>query len=353
MARLKHQRMGKRKLATDDIITWGLRLLFIAAVIFAFWSQNNLILTKNFVFTSPELPKTFTGYRIVHISDICNSHLSLTAKVRKCNPNVIVISGGYYDEHGGCENSIRTINELSEIAPVYYVYGPNDPEDGIEGCAGINITNDVVELQALQLNAQDFIKEMYGNKILSLAEEGDEQAQQYVQYITEVLAEQSDATVSLIGLNRNDGENGKEEALEQAYDLLLKSKSEYTMGLVGSAWTIPEVSKSRLRLAFTGGTFGTKNISEIYTKGSYGIKSVQVFFSGGIGTYLSDKDGTKIRRIFNFPEIQCITLSDGTIANKNPLEKFIAMFWDDVGTVFDNDGGFKVHTFKGDELKNK
>ena len=61
----------------------------------------------------------------------------------------------------------------------------------------------------------------------------------------------------------------------------------------------------------------------------------------------------RIRRIFNFPEIQCITLSDGTIANKNPLEKFIAMFWDDVGTVFDNDGGFKVHTFKGDELKNK
>lgn len=338
--RLKHQRMSKHKLTEDNILTILLRVLFVAIIVGLIWSQNHLLITKNFVFSSPDVPKNFVGYKIVHISDLCNSSISVTGKVKKCEPDIIVVSGGYFDVNGNYDNSIKQINELAKIAPVYYVYSPNDPQDCLSSTNATNMSNNIVELETKQLDAVAFIKKVYGNKIIKEANNGNEEAQQYMDYIDEKLAELNGTTIALIGLDRNDDkETGTDTALQQAYDLLMKSSSEYTMGIVGNARTIPNVSNSRLKLAFTGGTFGTKTISQTYTKGVYNIKSVATFFCGGVGTY-TNKDGNKVRRIFNFPEIQCITLSDGTLSDDNPLEKFIGIFWDDVGTVFDNDGGF-------------
>lgn len=344
--RLKHQRMSKHKITEDMIMTIVLRVLFVLIIVGLIWSQNNLLITKNFVFSSQDVPKNFVGYKIVHISDICNSSVSLYGKVKKCDPDIIVLSGGYFDTNGNCDRTVKQVNDLTKIAPVYYVYGPNDPEDCLVNTSAINLSNGIVELETEQVDAKTFIEEVYGNKIIKKANSGDEEAQQYMDYIAETLSELSGTTIALIGLDRNDDkETGPDLALQQAYDLLIDSKSEYAMGIVGNARTIPKVSNSRLRLAFTGGTYGTKTISQTYTKGMFGIKSVETFFCGGIGTY-KDKEGNKIRRIFNFPEIQCITLSDGTIRERNPLEKFIALFWDDVGTVFDNDGGFTAKRLK-------
>ena len=56
--------------------------------------------------------------------------------------------------------------------------------------------------------------------------------------------------------------------------------------------------------------------------------------SGGIGNF--DKT-----RFLNMPEVVLITLSDGTIVEQNPLEKFIGQFINNVPTKFDNDEGFK------------
>ena len=108
---------------------------------------------------------------------------------------------------------------------------------------------------------------------------------------------------------------------------------------MGNIKLMPQVKNSHMDAVFTGGTYGTNNVSADITKGQYGINGTQFFVSGGVAT------PNGINRVLNYPEIQCITLSDGTILNRNPLEKFLDMFIDDVGTIFDNDGGFTEYTY--------
>lgn len=340
--RLKHQRMSKHKVTQDMMITFILRFLFVAIIIGLIWAQNNLVLTKKFVFSSPDVPKNFVGYKIVHVSDLCNSSVSITNQVKRCDPDIIIVSGGYFDTNGNSSKSVKQVEALTKIAPVYYVYGLNDPEDILSSTNAINMSNNLVELETEVLDAATFIEKAYGKRIINEANKGNEEAQAYMDYIDTKLKENANTTVALIGLDRHsDRETGADTALDQVYSLLMQTDSEYSIGILGNARAVQKLPNTRLRLAFTGGTFGTNNLHSEYKKGVYGIGTVQTFFCGGIGTY-NDLEGNKIRRIFNFPEIQCITLSDGTIQDKNPLENFIGMFWSDVGTVFDNDADFSV-----------
>ena len=50
-------------------------------------------------------------------------------------------------------------------------------------------------------------------------------------------------------------------------------------------------------------------------------------------------------------DVRVVTLSDGTIKEKTPLEKFLNLFIKDVGTIYDNDGGFKVEEYQDDEYE--
>ena len=92
-------------------------------------------------------------------------------------------------------------------------------------------------------------------------------------------------------------------------------------------------------------TFEKSNEYNDYKKGFYGNKGATIVVSGGVGN-LGDI------RIFNLPEIQVLVLSDGTIKQNNPLENFIDMFVKDVGTIYDNDGGFKEYHSAGRDIKN-
>lgn len=340
---MRHRTFNKNKLITYTI--WGAAL---ALVLFIIWAQNNLILTKSYVFSAADLRKSLVGYKIVHVTDLCNSGKDISGKVKKLEPDIIVISGGFEDDNGNSKNSVKTVNKLAKIAPTYYVYSKNDSTDCMEGTDAINISDSVVELEPVDKEVEQFIIDNYGNDILKDAAKGTEIAVKYVEYVKEELAncKTDNVKIGLIGLGRyGDAENEvkDKEALDKAYELLLETDAEYTIGVIGNAKILPEVSKSRLNAAFTGGTYGTVTLSKKYTKGLFGFKSLQAFFCGGIGTR------GNVKRVFNPPEIICVTLSDGTITYHNPLENFIGMFWKDVGTIYDNDGGFSLRTYEVSE----
>lgn len=338
MARLKAKKVRNHNIR-DRIIQILLWTIPIVSIIWLIWAQNNLVTTEEIIFKVDELPKSFVGYKIVHISDLCNSSLDIIDDVKELNPDIIILSGGYTDSKGKSSNTVSQVKKLCKIADVYYVYNSTD-KDVLKDTDAINLTDKNVILKTEEIKVEKFIKEVYGEDILEKAEKKDKEALEYIAYITEALLKSRNATINLIGIGNYEGENGKSDALDFVNSKLESNNSEYTIGITGNLSNVEEIAKSELDMIFSSGTFGTNLLSNDYTKGTYGIKGTQLFLTAGIGKH---KD---ITRIFNFPQIQCIVLSDGSIENKNPLEKFIGLFVDDVGTIFDNDGGFQEYKYE-------
>ena len=321
------------------ILVW---VVAISIVIWVIWSQNNLLMTDSKVYSANYLPKSLVGTRIVHISDINNVNMTkIIKKVKEFDPNFVLISGGYTDTRGKYDHSKEIITELAKITKVMYVYNELDgTEDFLSGTGAENITGKTVVYTAPSKSAEEFISNVYGDEIIKKANNKDEKSLKYIEYTKEALKESEGATIAISGIDVFSGDNGGTQALKFLNSATANSQADYHIAIMGDIKLVDSVAKSRVDLVFTGGTYGVNKKDERFKKGEYNINGTEIMVCGGIGT-----DG-ETKRVFNFPEIQCITLSDGTITNYNPLEKFFKLFVDDVDTIFKNDGGFHEYTYK-------
>lgn len=330
-----------RKAESNLIISIVIWVITISVVIYIIWAQNNLLTVSNIVYSADYLPKSLVGVKIVHISDINNANMTnIVKKVKEFEPDLVILSGGYRDSDGNCSRSVEMVKKLAEVAEVLYVYNESDgQEDFLSGTGATNLTNTTTYYFSNKSDVNSFISENYGDNILNKAKNGDEKSQAYLEYVEEELKNTSGAKIAITGLSTYSGENGGTEALDFLNSVTSNDKADYNIAIMGNIHLVDSVAKSRMDLVFTGGTFGVNKTDTRFTKGDYNISGTEFIVSGGVGT---DKD---TKRIFNFPEIQFITLSDGTIENHNPLEKFFGSFIDDVDTIFENDGGFKSHVY--------
>jgi predicted MPP superfamily phosphohydrolase len=373
-------------------------------------------------FESESMPKKFVGYSIVQVSDLDNSSKvgKIVSKTKELKPDIIVLTGGYYDKNGNCNNSVKAVTKLAKIAPTYYVTSPDDKEDCLASTGAINVSNTLARIEPEQLTAEQFIKKNYGDDIINKAKAGDKKSSEYVKYIETELSKSSDGqmALSLIGLtsdstsekvNVDDAQLSTEEAMQRQIDTTLEEYKEthpdatentdsdlnallgtdtassdssetesnesvdstqssedegtvidtdenelkkatdaltkyddshYRIALLGDISKADLLNGAKLNLIFAGGTHGTSDVSQ-YSKGMYTVGNISLLVSGGIGKPDSGS------RFLNLPEINYIRLSDGTIKQKNTLEKFIDKFYKgDVKTIFDNDGGFSKHTYR-------
>jgi len=327
------------------ILIWVVRILVVAAIIFLVWAQNNLVIPRTYIYATQDLPKSFVGYKIVHISDICNTPHNLISAVQKEKPDVIIISGGFENEAGAYNNSVNAVIELCKIAPVYYIYNTNDSADCLAGTGAINVTDQKVGLSPNQLDLQTFIENNYGNKIIDKAKSGDEKAVEYIEYLKEELENTSNSQIYICGIGNYVDEEDPSNFIANVYKVIGPDATELDLILNGNLHHTNAICRTDVDIQFVGGTFG-KTSEFDYKKGLYGQKGATVAVSGGVGN-LGDT------RVFNLPEFQVFILSDGTIKEDNPLEDFIDIFVKDVGTIYDNDGGFKEYSSSGKEIINE
>ena len=104
-------------------------ILFISAL-FAFlaWQNNDVAITEH-NYTNDKLPNKFNGFKILHISDLHNKKFygRLTNKIKKINPDIIVITGDLIDRRRTNINSaMELIEDIVKIAPTYYVSGNHE-----------------------------------------------------------------------------------------------------------------------------------------------------------------------------------------------------------------------------------
>lgn len=106
-------------------------IILIIAVLF-FNYQNNSIVVNNINLEFDKLPQGFDGLKLVQISDLHNKEFGknqsrLTAKIKRAEPELILITGDLIDSKKYDEKpALELIEQISKIAPVYYVAGNHE-----------------------------------------------------------------------------------------------------------------------------------------------------------------------------------------------------------------------------------
>lgn len=109
--------------------------IILILVVFLIWQDNSLMVTR-YQYHSSHLPDSFSGLKIVQISDLHNKRFGsqqkrLVKAVKNENPDLIVITGDIVDCH---RFNLQTVKELvAQIVPlaaVYYVPGNHEAKSG-------------------------------------------------------------------------------------------------------------------------------------------------------------------------------------------------------------------------------
>lgn len=133
-------------------------ILILILAVFAIDSNTRIVTTEYQVY-SDRLPQAFDGFRIVQLSDLHGREFGednskLLDDVRAANPDIIAITGDFFDEYTEDGYAEITVSSLCEIAPVYYVSGnhewwqnPRDTFDKIEEAGANVLRNEYVTLE--------------------------------------------------------------------------------------------------------------------------------------------------------------------------------------------------------------
>lgn len=238
MAKLKSKKMRNSNFG-DAVTTFFIWFIPIVIIVSFIWAQNNYITVSMTTFESESMPKKFVGYSIVQVSDLDNSSKvgKIVSKTKELKPDIIVLTGGYYDKNGNCNNSVKAVTKLAKIAPTYYVTSPDDKEDCLVSTGAINVSNTLARIEPEQLTAEQFIRKNYGDDIINKAKAGDKKSSEYVKYIETELNKSSDGqmALSLIGLTSDstsenvsvdDAQLSTEEAMQRQIDTALEEYEE-------------------------------------------------------------------------------------------------------------------------------
>ena len=108
-----------------------LSAVLVSLIIWVVWSNTALEL-NTYTITSSNLPKSFDGYRIAHVSDLHNTQIGkgnekLLTMLQKAKPDIIAITGDLIDSRNtNVDIALQFVQEAVKIAPCYYVTGNHE-----------------------------------------------------------------------------------------------------------------------------------------------------------------------------------------------------------------------------------
>ena len=259
-----------------------------------FYFENNSISVTNISLNFDNLPRSFDGYRIVHLSDLHNKRFGsnqqyLLEEIKKAKPRIIVITGDLvdgrnYDEEAGME----LVTGCMEIAQVYYVTGNHERWSGKFNSLEKKIKNSGAMI--LRNNSSE-IKQ--GNDLIYIT--GIDDPSLSSGYMT-------DNEVVSAELKKAVNENGS----KPSFTILLSHRPElfseykkFNIDLIFSG----HAHGGQVRLPFIGGLAAPdQGLFPKYTAGKYEEDNSVMVVSRGLGNSIIPQ------RIFNRPEIVVVIL---------------------------------------------
>lgn len=268
-------------------------IILICVVIWTVWGNSALELNSYQIYSS-QLPKSFEGYCIAHISDLHNTEIGsnnekLLELIEDSQPDIIVITGDMIDSRNTkVDVALDFAEEAVKIAPCYYVKGNHEVrvseyEELKEGLIDLGVV--VLENEKTQITKQ-------GERIFILGVDDPDS--------------QSDKPENF--MNRN-LELLKDD--ENTFNILLSHRPELfdiyvekDMDLVFSG----HAHGGQFRLPFVGGLIAPhQGILPEYDSGIYTEDNTNMVVSKGIGNSLFPF------RFNNRPEVVLVELQGYTL----------------------------------------
>ena len=101
--------------------------LLAGGAAFAVKALDSRLETTHYDIVSPNIPESFDGYRIAHLSDYHNDTVpELVSTVRDEAPDIILCTGDMADDKGSYKPAVHLVEKLMKIAPCFMVTGNHD-----------------------------------------------------------------------------------------------------------------------------------------------------------------------------------------------------------------------------------
>lgn len=268
-------------------------LIIIITLGFLFIENNWIGITRIDV-KSKKLPVSFIGLKIVHLSDLHNKEFGknqrvLLNKIRLERPDIIVFTGDLVDSRRYNEEpSLELMEECVKIAPVFYVTGNHEERTG---------KSNELSQKLKKLNVNVLKNSSYKIK-------------------------KGKSSIYILGIDdptfyRGIGDDRKridleiqkslKDVNENSFKILLSHRPEQFLVYSNKKMDIVfsgHAHGGQVRLPFIGGLIApNQGFNPKYTSGKYEMNNSVMIVSRGLGNSLAPI------RIFNRPEIICVTLS--------------------------------------------
>lgn len=279
-------------------------IIILIVVILLVWGTNDIV-TSTYSVGNEKIPSEFDGYRIVQISDLHNKEFGknqkrLIEKIKKENPNLIVITGDIVDRRKwGTKNMEKFLSEVKGIAPIYYVSGNHevwsfkyDIVKKILRKYDVNILDDEVKSirkrkeENGKVGKTESIKKGSSEiKIAGIIDTGFEDREEYVPEILK---------------------NLKKKVKVDEFSILLSHRPEHIKDYSDAGFDLVfsgHAHGGQIRLPFIGGIYAPhQGFMPKYTKGVINMKKTKMVVSRGLGNSVLPI------RILNRPEITVTVL---------------------------------------------
>lgn len=268
-------------------------VLCTLGVIRIVWANTAVILTE-YTVKSENLPESFEGFKIAHISDLHNGELGednekVISLLEKSNPDIIAVTGDLIDSYKtDTDIALSFMKRALQIAPCYYVNGNHEErvmesyEEMREELVKIGVT--VLENKSLTLE-----REGEGISILGVSDPGFETDYLYgdtkgvvSRHLDELLKDSEEFTLLL-------------SHRPELFELYIEKNID--LALTGHA------HGGQFRLPFVGGLYApNQGIFPEYDSGIYTEDGTNMVVSRGLGNSLFPL------RFNNRPEVIVVTL---------------------------------------------
>lgn len=273
-------------------------IIFIGVIVY----QNNHIDVTKQKIKNDKIPESFDGYKIAHVSDIQNEYsgerlTKLLNKIRKNNPDIIVITGDLVDaQKYDVDKTLDVVEKLVEIAPTYFVYGNHD--FGIDGDTNYERMYEEIEEKGVTILNRKSTTLNKGSDSINLLGIQDPATVWNIPELSHLETEESKIEAMI--------ENVYKDIDKDKFTILLSHRPEhfelyckYDVDLVLSG----HAHGGQFRIPFVGGVYAPhQGFFPKYTSGVHTKNGTSMIISRGLG------NSRFPIRVFNSPEVIIITL---------------------------------------------
>lgn len=272
-----------------------------AAVVVSNYENKSLVVEKYQIF-SEKIPKSFDGFRMVFLTDLhCNEfgteNEELIEKIHQCRPDVILVGGDMVTsrEDVSVDVPLKLMKKLSEKYIVYYADGNHElrlmRNEEIFGLRYKEYVHQLKEFGVRHISNETIIIEEGGEKVSLTA--FDLEKKFYHRFrIPEMTYEEMEEAVG--------------EKAEESFSILLVHNPNYfnTYARWGSDLVLAgHFHGGMVKIPKLGGVISPQfQIFPKYDSGEFHLGNSTMILSRGLGNH-----SIKLR-LFNKPEISCITL---------------------------------------------